>query len=98
MLAVFALALSADVEGAAMVLTVVGTGIAVIAVTNRDRLVLGWLGAVVLGVATVIRVVEEVRLPELYTLPAAALLVAAGIWRLRRDPGIEQLRRRWAAD
>ena len=87
-LAVFALALSADVEGAAMVLTVVGTGVAVVAVTNRDRLVLGWLGALVLGLATVIRVVEEVRLPELYTLPAAALLVGAGIWRLRRDTGI----------
>jgi hypothetical protein len=87
MLAVFAVALSVDAQGAAMALTVVGTGIAVIAVTNRDRLVLGWLGAVVLGFATVIRVVEEVRFPELYTLPAAALLVAAGIWRLSRDPG-----------
>ena len=86
-LAVFAVALSVDAQGAAMALTVVGTGIAVIAVTNRDRLVLGWLGAVVLGFATVIRVVEEVRFPELYTLPAAALLVAAGIWRLSRDPG-----------
>ena len=63
-----------------------------IAVTNRDRLVLGWLGAVVLGFATVIRVVEEVRFPELYTLPAAALLVAAGIWRLQQGPGDEQLR------
>ena len=87
LLAVSAVALSVDAQGAAMVLTVVGTGIAVVAVTNRDRLVLGWLGAVVLGFATVIRVVEEVRFPELYTLPAAALLLAAGTWRLSRDPG-----------
>ncbi|MET0998915.1 MAG: hypothetical protein ABWX73_09395, partial [Marmoricola sp.] len=86
LLAAVAVADAVDPQGAAMVLTVVGTGIAVVAVTNRDRLALGWLGAVVLGLATVIRVVEEVRFPELYTLPAAALLVVAGIWRLRMDP------------
>ena len=44
-----------------------------------------WLGAAVLGLATVLRVVLEVQAPELYTLPAAALLVAVGVWRLRTD-------------
>ncbi len=54
--------------------------------TNRDRAWLGWAGAVVLGFATVIRVLEDVRAPELYTLPAAGLLVAFGAWRFRSDP------------
>jgi hypothetical protein len=39
----------------------------------------------VLGVATLIRVGEGVAFPEAYTLPAAALLVAAGAWRLATD-------------
>ncbi len=39
-----------------------------------------------LGVATVLRVALDVQAPELYTLPAAVLLIAAGVWRLRTDP------------
>jgi hypothetical protein len=69
-----------------MALTIVGTAICVIAVANRDRALLGWAGAVVLGVATLVRVDAGTSAPELYTLPAAALLVAAGAWRLRQDP------------
>ena len=69
-----------------MTLTIVGTAICVIAVSTRDRTAFGWLGAVVLMTATLIRVVEEVRAPELYTLPAAVLLIAVGVWRMRTDP------------
>ncbi len=84
-LAVLATASSPDERTAAMVLTIVGTAICAMAVTARDRNLLGWAGAVVLGAATVIRVALDVQAPELYTLPAAVLLVAAGVWRIRRD-------------
>jgi hypothetical protein len=77
---------SGDESTVAMVLTVVGTAICVIAVTVPDRALLGWAGAAVLGAATLIRVATDVSVPELYTLPAAALLVAVGVWRLRTDP------------
>jgi hypothetical protein len=84
-LAVVAAGYSLDPEVTAMALTIVGTAICVIAVTTRDRTLFGWVGAVVLGCTTVIRIVEDVQAPELYTLPAAVLLVAAGAWRLRTD-------------
>jgi hypothetical protein len=77
---------SGDESTVAMVLTVVGTAICVIAVTAPDRALLGWAGAAVLGAATLIRIASDVSVPELYTLPAAALLVAVGVWRLRTDP------------
>ena len=70
---------------AAMVLTIVGSAVAVVAVLNRDREDTAWIALVVLGVATVIRLVEDVRAPEAYTLPAAALLLTAGWWRLDTD-------------
>ena len=43
------------------------------------------IAVALLGVATVIRLVEDVRAPEGYTLPAAALLLGAGWWRLGTD-------------
>ena len=86
LLAVVATSYSRDLEVTAMTLTIVGTAICVIAVSTRDRTAFGWLGAVVLMTATLIRVVEEVRAPELYTLPAAVLLIAVGAWRMRTDP------------
>ena len=75
-----------DERTSAMALTILGSAICLVSVANRDRAPIGWLGAAVLGVATVIRVAIDVQAPELYTLPAAALLVAAGAWRLRTDP------------
>ena len=84
-LAVVATGYSLDPVTSAMALTIVGTAVCVIAVTTRDRDLFGWLGAVALGFATVIRVVEDVQAPELYTLPAAVLLIAVGAWRLHTD-------------
>jgi hypothetical protein len=70
----------------AMVLTVVGSAVAVVSILHRDRDEAAWIGVVLLGFATVIRVAEDVRAPELVTLPAAALLLVAGWWRLGSDP------------
>ena len=82
-LGVLATATSADDQTSAMTLTILGSAICLIAVTTRDRAALGWTGAVVLGIATVIRLATDVAAPELYTLPAAAVLVMVGAWRLR---------------
>lgn len=83
--AVLAAALAPDLRSLAMVLTLLGTGAAGVSVLNRDRTAISWVAALVLGSATVLRVTLDVRAPELYTLPAAALLVGAGLWRLRAD-------------
>jgi hypothetical protein len=76
----------------AMVLTVLGTAVAVVSILHRDRDQASWIGLALLGVATAIRVVEDVRAPELYTLPAAALLIVAGWWRLGADPAVGSAR------
>ncbi len=92
LLAVVATSYSGDLEVTAMTLTIVGTAICLIAVSTRDRMLFGWLGAVVLMTATLLRITEDVRAPELYTLPAAVLLIAAGAWRMRTDPEASSFR------
>jgi hypothetical protein len=76
----------------AMVLTVLGSAVAVVAVLNRDRDQAAWIGVALLGVATVVRVIEDAQAPEAYTLPAAVLLLAAGWWRLDSDPQVGSAR------
>ncbi len=92
LLAVVAVGLSEDERVVAMALTIVGSAICLVAVTARDRDLLGWVGALVLGAATVIRSDADVQAPELYTLPAAALLIAFGAWRLFREPETSSFR------
>jgi hypothetical protein len=84
-LAATAAAYPADLHTTAMALTIAGSAICLVALTQRDREATSWLGAAVLGLATVLRVALDVQAPELYTLPAAAVLVAFGVWRLRTD-------------
>jgi len=76
----------------ATVLTLLGSAVAVVTVLNRDRDEAAWIGVALLGVATAIRVVDDVRAPELYTLPAAAVLLGAGWWRLTHDARIGSVR------
>lgn len=91
LLGLVCLGLAPDTVVLATLLTVLGSAATVVAVTDADRAALGWPAAAVLGVATVLRVVEDVTAPELYTLPAALVLVAAGLWRVRTDPGASSL-------
>jgi hypothetical protein len=84
-LAAVAVTYPPDAQTSAMALTIVGSAICLVAVTQRDREMVSWLGAGVLGVATILRVTLGVQAPELYTLPAAVMLVGFGAWRLRTD-------------
>ena len=74
-----------------MVLTIVGSAVAILAVTNRDRAHAELDRRRVLAAATAVRVWVDVPAPELYTLPAAALLIAAGLWRLQTDEEADSL-------
>jgi len=87
-----ATALPTDHASVAMVLTVLGSAVALVSVLHRDRDGAAWIAIALLGVATLIRVADDVRAPETYTLPAAVLLLAAGWWRLRKDPRVGSLR------
>jgi len=80
-----------DSEVSVLVLTVIGSAIALTATLNRDRELLGWGAVLLLGIATVIRLDLGVEAPELYTVPAALLLVAGGAHRLRTDPEVSSL-------
>ncbi len=71
----------------AALLTVVGTAVALLAVIRVDRVHLGWAGTVVLTLGTLVRLDTPTSLgAEVYTLPAAALLLGAGVLRLLREP------------
>jgi len=82
----------ADLIDVALDLTILGSAVALVAILNHDREYASWLGVLLLGAATLIRVTEEVTTPEAYALPAAALLLAAGWWRLGHDRQVSSVR------
>jgi hypothetical protein len=89
-LAAVALGLATDLPTgaaatAALVLTILGTAGCLVAVLHTDRTDISWVGTVLLGIATVVRVADHVGAPERWTMPAAALLLAAGGWRMLTD-------------
>ncbi|HEU4567694.1 MAG TPA: hypothetical protein VFR99_06625, partial [Marmoricola sp.] len=87
-----AVPLSPTFAAAATTATVVGSAVCLLAGLDRERDRFGWLGAAVLGLATLLRVAAEDSAPELATLPAAVVLLAAGVWRLRADPAVSSAR------
>lgn len=55
---------------------------------HESRRACAWAGGGLLLLATWVRLLDlDVREPEPYTLPLAAALLAAGLWRMRRTPG-----------
>jgi hypothetical protein len=73
----------------AMTVTLLGSAVALLSVVRRDRVHLGWLGGAVLTVGTLVRLDTGSSLgAEVNTLPAAALLIAAGCYRLLREPAL----------
>lgn len=70
----------------AVYLTVAGATATTMALLRPDRRSLGWLGGLLLAMATWVRLEDiGVREPEPYTLPSALALLVVGGLRLRRD-------------
>ncbi|GEM_PF-5729924 len=67
----------------AVVLTIVGSAMALSAVTDRAREILAWPASGVLALATLVRFAAAVTFPESYCLPAALVLIGFGAWRMR---------------
>ncbi|MCZ4499477.1 MAG: hypothetical protein JWQ74_2030 [Marmoricola sp.] len=76
----------------AVTVTVAGTAVALVAIAHRDRDRLAWLSTALLGTATLMRVVDDAVAPELYAVPAALLLIGAGVRRLQVDPAVASWR------
>lgn len=79
-------------EADAVVLTVLGGAVALVAVLHRDRDLLGWGAVALLAIATTLRLAADVEAPELYTIPIAVLLLAGGVRRLLSDPAMSTVR------
>ncbi|MCW2757741.1 MAG: hypothetical protein JWO46_1487 [Nocardioidaceae bacterium] len=78
-----------DADVLALVLTLLGSAAAVSAVLRTDRSITGWVSAAVLFAATLVRLGTDHRIaPELYAVPAAALLLVVGGIRLVRTPSL----------
>lgn len=68
-------------------LTLAGALVTLSALVHRDRRAYAWLGGTLLVLATWVRLLDVgVQAPEPYTLPAALVLLAVGLHRMRRDP------------
>jgi len=71
----------------ALIWTIVGASLVVIALTVNDRRWLRYVGSAALGVAWVIRLLaSDVDTIEAYTAPFAVVLLGAGLWSMRGNP------------
>jgi hypothetical protein len=70
----------------ALHLTVAGALVTASSLIHPTRRVLAWPGGLLLAMATWVRLSElGVTVPEAYTLPAALVLTAVGVWRVLHD-------------
>jgi hypothetical protein len=77
----------AEATWAAVYLTVSGAAVTALALLRSDRRGFAWLGGALLALASWVRLWDlGVREPEPYTLPTALVLLALGVWHLRREP------------
>ena len=68
-------------------LTVAGATVSVMSLLRDDRRSFGWLGGLLLAIASWIRLWDVgVETPEWYTLPSAVVLVVVGLMHLRAHP------------
>lgn len=71
----------------AVYLTVAGAAVSVMSLLREDRRSFGWLGGLLLAMASWIRLWDVgVETPEWYTLPSAVALVVVGLLHLRAHP------------
>jgi hypothetical protein len=72
--------------------TVAGAGLVLVGLVNPRRRWFTVVGSVLLGIAYVVRLADSgVDVVEAYTAPFAAVLLAVGVWTLRR-PGLGSVR------
>ena len=76
----------------AVYLTIAGAATCAQSLLRDDRRELGWVGGLLLAMATWVRLGDiGVHEPEPYTLPSALALVVVGLLYLRRKPGASTL-------
>lgn len=85
-LVALAFGLADGLGSVALALTVIGSALALVASTDPLRRPYAWPAAGVLATATLARFVDNTSFPEAYCLPAALVLIGAGVWQLRRNP------------
>lgn len=72
----------------AVYLTLAGASATAMSLLRADRHSVGWLGGLLLVLASWVRLADiGVEEPEAYTLPAAVALLVVGLVHLRRNPG-----------
>lgn len=84
-LAALMFAMADSAASLAMVLTILGSALALRSILGSGRSWLAWPAAAVLASATAIRFVDHTRFPEAYCLPAAAALIGVGAWHMTKD-------------
>jgi hypothetical protein len=73
--------------------TIAGAGVALLAIVSPTRRWYRWPGGAMLGVAYVLRLVDAgVDVIEAYTAPFAVVLLAAGLWTMRKSPALSTAR------
>jgi len=73
--------------------TVAGAGVVLLSLVPPRNPWFRWTGAGLLGVGYVLRLVaSDVEVVEAYTLPFAVLLLAAGLWAMRKDAELGTVR------
>jgi hypothetical protein len=66
--------------------TVAGAGVAAAGLVNRRRHWCRWTGAMLLGIAYIVRLAElRIDVIEAYTVPFAVALLSVGLWAMRKD-------------
>lgn len=76
----------------ALTVTIFAFSLAIVSLIHRDREPFAWASAVVGLFGWWLQVALGTPVPERYSLPLAVLLLAAGIWRLRKTPKHGSLR------
>jgi hypothetical protein len=85
-------ALAVGSEHHGLALSLAGAGLVLSSLLNRDRELLGWLGAIGLFAGAVVHDLDNISIPERFSLPFAILLLGHGWRRMHRDHKVNSVR------